>query len=500
MSRYLIFLLALNIQGFASIAYASNDLDKWNSEKGKVIRSELKSKLTTTYKEKSNPLHTDSTYKASENSGKVLTKLETKGQINGSRVGATIEALKQVDKTAVAKKWAKEFAKGGVRFAAGAVLIEVAMNEMLNGIGWIIDEGGKVKYSPDNPKAPTLDKNTSPYLYQASDEDGNLVTVYDINAHCSSLKYDDYNNGINTYTWVFDSSSTAYPSTSCVYKRYINGSYSPPNSGRAFQRYKNPDYKGPSVGSASPTQSDMESDIKDYLNDPTKPNSVKDAIIQEAVKPTGKASIMWSDDPSSEQTIFQDNKDSAERILNSDNPQGEGLTKTTPKIDDGTTVDADTTPKPNPETPYKTDPTTGQPVLDPTTGQPVPNPNYNPDADTGSTTSFSLPAFCSWASVVCDWLDWTKEMPEDEEQKEEENINDRGIFNRELDTDFNLEGSCPPDFTFQMTNKYFAGSYTIPLNWLCISFTFIGYALIFLSNCIGMWILYETVTRKELRF
>lgn len=489
MSRYLILFLALNIQGFASIAYASNDLDKWNSENGKVIRSELKSKLTTTYKEKPNPLHTDSTYKASENSGKVLTKLETKGQINGSRVGATIEAFKQVDKAAVAKKWAKEFAKGGVRFAAGAVLIEVAMNEMLNGIGWIMDEGGKV-----TKKNPEADVQAHLYKYVSS----TTGTYSTIHYHNSTLNPIDFCRiassqlGGSSDVGIYEGASVCYLSIS---GKSATVPYSVNKS--------NPKYAptAPSVPERIVVpQEEIQTKVQDYLNDPSKPQNVKDAIIQEAVKPKGKASIMWSDDPSSEQTIFQDNKDAAERILNSDNPQGEGLTKTTPKIDDGTTVDADTTPKPNPETPYKTDPTTGQPVLDPTTGQPIPNPAYNPDADTGSTTSFSLPAFCKWASVVCDWLDWTKEMPEDEEQKEEENINDRGIFTRKLDTDFNLEGSCPPDFTFQMTNKYLAGSYTIPLNWLCMSFTFLGYAFVFLANCLGIWILYETVTRKEIRF
>lgn len=491
MSRYFILFLALNIQGFASIAYASNDLDKWNSEKGKVIRSELKSKLTTTYKEKPNPLHTDSTYKAADNGGKVLTKLETKAEIKGSRVGATIEALKQVDKAAVAKKWAKEFAKGGVRFAAGAVLIEVAMNEMLNGIGWIMDEGGKIKKTPSPADVCSADGSNCK----------NSQYLYSIAANTKVHGY--YSTSSQACSTFAASFSNYFPGLGFTVTNSLNGAcsgrqypLSNPNSwqsaGYAPRNIQNPSYVPnytPEPELVSPEN--LEKGVYDYLNDPTKPNTVKDVIIQEAVKPTGKASIMWSDDPSSEQTIFQDNKEAAERILNSDNPQGEGLTKTTPKIEDATTVEADTTPKPNPESPT---------IPDPVTGQPIPNPSYNPDADTGSTTSFSLPAFCNWASVVCEWLDWTKEMPEDEEQKEEENINDRGIFNRELDTDFNLEGSCPSDFTFQMTNKYFAGSYTIPLNWLCISFTFIGYALIFLSNCIGMWILYETVTRKELRF
>lgn len=464
----------LILTSFSSFSFASNDLDKWNSENGKVIRSELKSKLTTTYKEKPNPLHTDSTYKASENSGKVLTKLETKAEIKGSRVGATIEALKQVDKAAVAKKWAKEFAKGGVRFAAGAVLIEVAMNEMLNGIGWIIDEGGKI-----SDKVPTVicsDGSGCPavqtlYYYGQSGLEG-----YSASPESAASNHVKYVTCPNSSPSGYEKSTT---SESYRFK-CANGSYT---SYFAPDTKTNPFYKSGSINPRQEIpQEQIQQKINDYLNDPSKPNNVKDAIIQEAVKPKGKASIMWSDDPSSEQTIFQDNKDTAERILNSDNPQGEGLTKTTPKIDDGTTVDADTTPKPNPETPYKTDPTTGQPVLDPT-GQPVPNPNYNPDADTGSTTSFSLPAFCSWASVVCDWLDWTKE---NSDTPDEDPLELQELDIGSLDTStFQATAGCPADIqvpvSFGGASKSIAISYE-PICALAQKWSFIAPLIGFISG------------------
>lgn len=143
MSRYLVLLLALNIQGFASIANASNDLDKWNSEQGRVVRSALKDKLsTTTYRELPN-IHSDSTYKASENGGKVLTKIETKAELKGSRVGATIDALKTVNKSDVAKKWAKELGKGGLRFTVGAILLKKLCNKCLMALVGLWMKGGK---------------------------------------------------------------------------------------------------------------------------------------------------------------------------------------------------------------------------------------------------------------------------------------------------------------------------------------------------------------------
>ncbi len=127
---------------------------------------------------------------------------------------------------------------------------------------------------------------------------------------------------------------------------------------------------------------------------------------------------------------------------------------------------------------------------------PNPNPNPNPNPDSGSSTSFNLPAFCDWASIVCDWIDWTKEEPEEEEITEEENINNRGIFDRKFETDFFLSGSCPPDYNFNFKTKYIAGSYTADLSWLCMFFTAIGYPLVFASHCIGAWIFYEIATRR----
>ena len=470
----------LILTSFSSFSFASNDLDKWNSEKGKVIRSELKSKLTTTYKEKPNPLHTDSTYKAADNGGKVLTKLETKAEIKGSRVGATIEALKQVDKAAVAKKWAKEFAKGGVRFAAGAVLIEVAMNEMLNGIGWIMDEGGKIQ--KPNPELQTQTTVQPYHQYRWVDTTCSGSTKYFVTPE----QVVSYQNSCGYYTYT--STGFVYSATNSLTQRcnrVITSSGAGSVDVQCGYRQSNPSYNPSAVNPTSPTVSvpvsDVETGITDYLN--TSPNTSKDLLIEDALKPKGKASIMWSDDPSSEQTIFQDNKDAAERILNSDNPQGEGLTKTTPKIDDGTTVDADTTPKPNPETPYKTDPTTGQPVLDPTTGQPVPNPNYNPNADTGSTTSFSLPAFCSWASVVCDWLDWTKENPD---TPDEDPLEPQELDIGSLDTStFQATAGCPADIqvpvSFGGASKSIAISYE-PICALAQKWSFIAPLIGFISG------------------
>lgn len=492
LNRSLLFLaLTLQISFTTSNVNAANDLEKWNSEQGRVARSAMKEKInTTTYREM--PNHVDSSYRSAENGGKVLRQLETSAEIKGSRVGTTIEALKEVDKHATAKKWAKELGKGGLRFAVGAVLIEAAMQEMLDGIGWIIDEGGKVNKKPD-PNSEDNAKYSSPYaFYNSGGSDFYSYSSFD----AAAQKYWDRLHNMNPTLYesiesksvvrTFSDRNGFYTEYKFIHKSNgVGGKI----TGFTILRKSNPDYKPDYVVEPQPVpQSEIEQKINDYLNDPTKPQNVKDIIIEQAEKPKGKASIMWSDDPSSEQTINQDNKNTANKILNSDDPKGEGLVKDTPKISDGTEGSADTTPKPDPN-----------PNPDPDPGT-TPTPNPNPNPDTGSTTIFKWPPFCDYAAKLCDWLDWTQEKPDEEEPKEEENINNRGIFDRTFDLDFSLGGQCPPNLSWSMNNKYFNKTFEIDLGWACMFFTAIGYALLFLSNCIGIWVMYETVVRKDLKW
>lgn len=493
MFNRLVILLVLNLQVFTAVAYASNDLDKWNSEKGRVARSAMKDKIaTTTYKEM--PNHVDSSYRSTANGGKVLRELETSAEIKGSRVGVTIEALKTVDKTSAAKKWAKEFGKGGIRFTVGAILIEAAMQEMLDGIGWIIDEGGKVTKKPDPNSSDNL-KYTSKYIYRSgSSTDYSAVSALKRNFEDTVRTNQSFAGA------VFTSGSVAKDfciySSDCLYANYT-AKYTQNNNNFSYNflvsRSSNPDYNPDYKIQTDPVlQPEMIEKIRDYFENPQSPAS-KDLLIEQAEKPRGKASIMWSDDPSSEQTIYSDNKNTAEKVLNSDDPVGDGLTKSTPKINDGTTVESETTTNTETNTNVNEHTVTNPDGSTTTTGTNVSN------TTNVTNNNFDLPAFCDYASKLCEWLDWTREEPEEEQQTEEQNINNRGIFDREFETEFNLEGSCPPDYTFTWTNKYMKGSYTLDLSWFCMIFTFLGYPLVFVSHCIGVWIFYEVASRKEFK-
>ena len=168
---------------------------------------------------------------------------------------------------------------------------------------------------------------------------------------------------------------------------------------------------------------------------------------------------------------------------------------------------------------------TTTPTKDPVTGE-----------DTGGQSiSLQFPLFCSWASKMCqwyddwkesdqvykdhmtktedhqgqeksfwqtvkDWFDWTKEEPEPEPDEQQPEPDDQGIFTRTFDTAFSLSKECPPDIPIIFESTYLTGSFTFSMNWLCIIFSFMAYPLVFLSHCIGIWILYEAATRKEIKW
>ncbi|MBP8006513.1 MAG: hypothetical protein KAZ18_06420 [Acinetobacter sp.] len=161
--------------------------------------------------------------------------------------------------------------------------------------------------------------------------------------------------------------------------------------------------------------------------------------------------------------------------------------------------------------------------VDPVTGQPT------------GQGSFTLPAWCLWAADNCEWhkedkahqtqektvweyekkhrtdektfwqkvtdfFDWVKEKPETEEEQEQPEIDDKGIFSKTFDHVFSLSSQCPPDIPWKLESQYLSGNFTFSMKWLCIIFTALGYPIVFASHCIGVWILYEATVRKEMKW
>ena len=390
-----------------TIVYSANDLERWNSEVGRTVRQTHSDKLAqTTYSEISSKNVT-----VSQDMKTVYPQIETNAQVAGSRTRVVAEATLVVDKDKVWKDWARKIGKFGKGAnAVGGALVVGGL--IVDAAGWVIDEGGKVTVKP-NPDFFDPNDPSNQYIYSLGTRtDADAATP---NGVCQKLRNMNYFMGGET------TSVTYLQAENVCQRTYSYGGQSGYTSKtpETIRRRSNPTYDStaPKPANTEVTEAEKEKFLKDLLNDPKYADLAADMI--------GNTYSMGPDNPEPDPDVVNDLKNKQKDVLKSDNPKGDGKTRTDPKIDTGTQGQADTTPKP--DTGTGTNPDTG-------TGT-------TPSSNTGSTTNFELPAFCNYAAKLCDWLDWTQEDKELEEaEKEEPEEFDIGTIDKNR---FRASGQCP---------------------------------------------------------
>ncbi|MDH0712947.1 virulence factor TspB C-terminal domain-related protein [Acinetobacter johnsonii] len=383
-----------------TIVYSANDLERWNSEVGRTVRQAQSEKLAqTTYSEISSKNVT-----VSQDMKTVYPQIETNAQVAGSRTRVVAEATLVVDKDKVWKDWNKKLSKFGRGTAAG-VAAGAIVQGIVDGVGWVIDEGGKV--TKKNTDTPFNDPSV-PYYYSG----GGFSSSSE-----SGLASKILSDMQSTFPGVFVSSriDKSNPAQSNILICREDGNCNQ----YQYAKVENPNYNpsSPPPESVEVSEAEKEQVLKNLLNDPKHADLAADMI--------GNTYSMGPDNPEPDPDVVNDLKNKQKDVLKSDNPKGDGKTRTDPKIDTGTQGQADTTPKP--DTGTGTNPDTG-------TGT-------TPSSNTGSTTNFELPAFCNYAAKLCDWLDWTQEDKELEEaEKEEPEELDLGTIDKNR---FRANGQCP---------------------------------------------------------
>ena len=120
-------------------------------------------------------------------------------------------------------------------------------------------------------------------------------------------------------------------------------------------------------------------------------------------------------------------------------------------------INSDTNTQPNP-----TDNPTDNKDTD---NNPSANPQTNPKPkDDGG---FELPPFCSWASKVCEWMDWTKERPElQDEDVPEKNIKVK--LPQEFDKDYiRTNAQCPSDIVREINTGFAVNRLVFEMSPIC---------------------------------
>jgi hypothetical protein len=293
---------------------------------------------------------------------------------DGSKVSSVSTIAKAADAAKAASTIAGRFAKASIPQFVGYAAFEALMK----GVGFVMGDGSKVILMPTPPASCSSYAQCSYAQYLYTDAYKPNVYFDSLASACSSI-YKSRNYSSNSY----DCYPASYdPNNIRLWVKNTTSSL-----GTMGSKISNPAYVPSSQSPYSPaSQQDIQNAIQDYLTkNPT--TDITNNIYIAAYSPDKTFSL--SDDTVNG-LASAIGKQVADNIASAaQNPNG----KATTTLSDGTVVD----------TSIDTSGATANTSNNSTT-------TTNPDGTTTTTTTGTteFPAFCSWASVMCDWYTWIK--------------------------------------------------------------------------------------------
>ena len=342
---------------------------------------------------------------------------------------------------------AKDYAKNAGKASIPAFLGGAAVQALVDGVGWVMDEGGKVT-KPYNPDSSTGDEPYTQYRYSL---DFNYAYSGSPSGVCQIWNTKNlYNNWAGKYYY---SAGVGPGFGRCLAPNY--------QSGWHISRIPNPLYQQQSTPpQQTVTDQELETALKNALESN---NPALAAAIAEAIKAAYSYDGSEGQDDSTSTIAIGTANDMNEAVdrafdnptpnATSDKPSGYYKITDGEKTIEGYVTTPDTSAKTDTQT--KTETTT-----DPVTG--------NQTTTGTSTGSFELPAFCSWAAIVCDWINWTKEEPQEPELKP--------VF-EEINVPYtpfsiaNFNAQCPPDENLSLNLMGQEMSFVFPMKPFCDFFS-----------------------------
>lgn len=367
----------------------------------------------------------------------------------------TAKAAKTLaDRLGKAKNYAKNVGKASIPTFVGMA----AFHGLMEGIGWVMDEGGKVTKTPDEDSA----KYSSP-VYYSTDFAKSYSSYQDVAEQSFKVlqtRSDNYHSliSIELYQCGRDGGRNV-----CVFtiKHNAYRADNPTEFRLTIFESLNPDYKPDHVPEASEaTPEQIETALKNALESN---NPALASAIAEAIKSAYSYDDSEGQDNSSNTLVIGTANDMNQAVDRAfDNPTTNATTDKPSgyyKITDGekTIEGYVTTPDTSAKTDTETKTTT---TTDPVTG--------NQTTTGTSTGSLQLPAFCTWAAIVCDWINWTKEEPQEPELKpvfEEINV----PYTPFSIAKFNAQ--CPPDENLSLNLMGQEMSFVFPMKPFCDFFS-----------------------------
>lgn len=309
----------------------------------------------------------------------------------------------------MAKRIAQSVAGGGV-----ALLGVAAVQTLLEGIGWVMEEGVYVKKKVEEGDPPP---NQYQYLYSFQKP--------------TSQWYDTAGEAARTVS-TRSTTTVKYIFKSVVDKGNLNYAV------KYDVEYYNDNNQ------LTNKQIDVVENLQRRVN--PNPNPVSNTTIQITDEQIGCAifGTCYHDpvDPSIDAGVNNGvgHPDIIKNAATPDENAGENdqTNPITKKVNDGLDAAPKTTEKEG--TDGKTESTTEQTTDE--EGNPV----------TKTTGDFKLPAFCDWAAYMCDWIDWTKD--DDLPEKDNTDFDDESpVVQKDVDVNFGSECPAPASVSYTVKGR-----------------------------------------------
>lgn len=390
---------------------------------------------------------------------------------NGTAV--TLEAVVQetINRQAVGKVLLK-------RLLAGGLLIG-ATQSLLDGIGWVMEDGVYVKYKiPDeNPKdvQKTWCFQNASSKYYCSKSALSLKNIYKSQYPQYPAEYEW--RALNPDAWYLVLREK---------KESTSGGVSV-----TFLYIKNP-YYDPNAQPPKPQKITLTSDllgdlaVGDYT-DPVDPSADKKDKVWTDVENSYKPDVTGNDLNDKINNKLDNAPETNNKPSTSPKPDGDGQKYPAP----------DEKPGGQGETENTTDPETGN-----------------------QAGNFTLPDWCLWAADQCQWhkedkkhqeeetsfwdstktffksvtdfFDWTKDDKDDGDQEEQQP--DTSSLDKKFDTTFNASGTCPPNPRIEFP---LVGAVELPFTKICDFFSFLRFGVLTGASLLACWIVSAAVRGGE---
>ena len=363
------------------------------------------------------------------------------GTSSTQKASVTVTTSKEELKTTIANraKNLSKYTKGLGKATVGGFLGSAALTGLIEGIGWVMDEGGKVTklVEPDPPSANPRDPRNQ-YYYTYSGYEGS--TPYD--AALAAAKAASSQSYVAGCEWKngYDQCRVTYvrpgqPITTVnnyAYKN-VNPSY-------------NPSYN-PQPTQIEVTATELETALKNALESN---NPALAAAIAQAVKDAFAESPLDTD-PDTKEKIAPLPKKTTDALNAVADPQLEPEDTSVPLPPEGTPDNS---------------------IIE--------KPQIGEDG--------SLPDSCDWFNFLCKWTEWTKEEPDldkDTKLEIEEKEFDTSIFSK---TRFGVPDQCPAPVEHTLEVTGITTSFSFDLSPLCDVLSFAKPALIACSYLYAAYI------------